>query len=122
MSVAVVSPISAPSLIAAVKPPSPVASIAFAIGSATSSSRQGTSPVITAATVTEDAGDRERADQPDQHVAPRIPALGGAGDRLEADVGEENTTPAPRSTPLQPKAPKLPTFSGTKGDHRAGLR
>ena len=32
----------------------------------------------------------------------------------------KNTTPAPRSTPLQPNAPKVPVFSGTRGDHRPG--
>ena len=39
----------------------------------------------------EDRADRERAEQPDRHVALRIArVLGGGGDRVEADEGEEH--------------------------------
>jgi hypothetical protein len=45
----------------------------------------------------------------------------GSGDRIEADI-RENITPAPLSTPLQPKWPKLPVFGGMNGVRFRDLR
>ena len=95
------------------KPRRPTASMPMAIGSGTLSLSKTDPGEHEADRDVENGADDERAEDADRHVALRIfRLLRRRRHRVEADIGE-NTTAAPRNTPLKPNWPG-PTWVESK--------